>query len=269
MGFNTGRRRPGRRRPSAFPGDAWRRLTSAVNIQFSPNQHILGKCLHLCTRGERPTFYIMHYIIDKSSLGSLMKATIKIDTIEVDRVLYDFVTREALPGTGIAEAAFWSGFASLARRFSARIAQLLEKRDRLQSSIDAWHREHPGAQFDPPSYKAFLAHIGYLVPEQAAFTVDTANVDAEIARIAGPQLVVPVSNARYALNAAQKWWNSRADFWMQAFRLTLVRMVMPSPIGCQSAGLRSNSAPATPLPSRLRQHSRASKAKPRLHRRFC
>jgi malate synthase len=140
-----------------------------------------------------------------------MKATIKIDTIEVDRVLYDFVTREALPGTGIAEAAFWSGFASLARRFSARIAQLLEKRDRLQSSIDAWHREHPGAQFDPPSYKAFLAHIGYLVPEQAAFTVDTANVDAEIARIAGPQLVVPVSNARYALNAANARWGSLYD----------------------------------------------------------
>jgi malate synthase len=148
---------------------------------------------------------------DNSSLGSLMKATIKIDNIEVDRVLYDFVTREALPGTGIVEAAFWSGFASLVRRFSPRTAQMLEKRDRLQSSIDAWHREHPGAQFDPPGYKAFLVDIGYLVPERAAFTVDTANVDAEMSHIAGPQLVVPVSNARYALNAANARWGSLYD----------------------------------------------------------
>jgi malate synthase len=140
-----------------------------------------------------------------------MKATVKIDNLEVDRVLYDFVTREALPGTGIAEAAFWSAFASLARRFSPRNAQLLEKRDRLQSSIDAWHRDHPGAQFDHRSYKAFLVDIGYLVPEQAAFTVDTANVDVEIAQIAGPQLVVPVSNARYALNAANARWGSLYD----------------------------------------------------------
>jgi malate synthase len=140
-----------------------------------------------------------------------MKASVKIDNIEVDRVLYDFVTREALPGTGIAEAAFWSGFASLAHRLSPRNAQLLEKRDRLQSSIDAWHREHPGAQFDTRSYKAFLVDTGYLVPGQAAFTVDTANVDAEIAQTAGPQLVVPVNNARYALNAANARWGSLYD----------------------------------------------------------
>ncbi len=139
-----------------------------------------------------------------------MKA-FKVDGIEVDGVLYDFVAREALPGTGITEAAFWSGFANLARRLSPRSAQLLEKRDRLQSSIDAWHREHPGAQFDAPGYKSFLIDIGYLVPERGAFTVDTSGVDAEIAHVAGPQLVVPVNNARYALNAANARWGSLYD----------------------------------------------------------
>jgi len=140
-----------------------------------------------------------------------MQAAVKVDHIEVDKVLYDFVAREALPGTGIDGDAFWSGFAGLVRRLSPRNADLLAKRDRLQSSIDAWHREHPGAQFDAPAYKAFLIDIGYLVSEPAAFAVSTANVDPEIARIAGPQLVVPVSNARYALNAANARWGSLYD----------------------------------------------------------
>jgi malate synthase len=140
-----------------------------------------------------------------------MKATVKVDPIEVDKVLYDFVAREALPGTGIDRDAFWNGFASLVRRLSPRNAELLAKRDRLQSRIDAWHREHPGAQFDAPAYRTFLTDIGYLVPEEAAFAVGTANVDPEIAHVAGPQLVVPVSNARYALNAANARWGSLYD----------------------------------------------------------
>jgi malate synthase len=140
-----------------------------------------------------------------------MKATVKVDAIEVDKALYDFMEREALPGTGIDSQGFWTGFAGLARRLSPRNAALLEKRDRLQTSIDAWHREHPGAHFDAPTYKAFLIDIGYLVPEQAAFTVSTENVDEEIAHVAGPQLVVPVSNARYALNAANARWGSLYD----------------------------------------------------------
>jgi malate synthase len=140
-----------------------------------------------------------------------MRATVKVDPIEVDKVLFDFVAREALPGTGIDEQSFWKGFASLVSGLAPRNAALLAKRDRLQASIDGWHRDHPGAQFDAGGYKTFLIDIGYLVPEQSAFTVDTAGVDAEIAHLAGPQLVVPVSNARYALNAANARWGSLYD----------------------------------------------------------
>jgi malate synthase len=140
-----------------------------------------------------------------------MRTTVKVDPIEVDKVLFDFVAREALPGTGIDEQSFWKGFASLASRLAPRNAALLGERDRLQALIDAWHRDHAGAQFDAPTYKTFLTDIGYLVPERSAFTVDTAAVDAEIAHIAGPQLVVPVNNARYALNAANARWGSLYD----------------------------------------------------------
>ena len=140
-----------------------------------------------------------------------MKATVNVDRIEIDQDLYDFVVREALPGTGIDARVFWSGFSGLVQRFSPRNAALLGKRDRLQASIDAWHREHPGADFDAAAYKAFLVEIGYLVPELSPFAVTTANVDDEIAHVAGPQLVVPVSNARYALNAANARWGSLYD----------------------------------------------------------
>ncbi len=138
-------------------------------------------------------------------------SAIKVADIEVDGKLYDFVAREALPGTGISDSEFWHGFAGLVRRLSPRSAELLAKRDLLQRSIDAWHGQHPGAQFDAASYKSFLIGIGYLVPDQGPFTVDTADVDEEIAHLAGPQLVVPVNNARYALNAANARWGSLYD----------------------------------------------------------
>jgi malate synthase len=140
-----------------------------------------------------------------------MKRTVKIGPLEVDSLLHDFVTREALPGSGVDAPAFWSGFADLVERFAPRNAELLGKRDRLQAAIDAWHREHPGAGFDAAAYKAFLTEIGYLVPEAERFGVSTRHVDAEIAQVAGPQLVVPVSNARYALNAANARWGSLYD----------------------------------------------------------
>ena len=140
-----------------------------------------------------------------------MSATVKVDPIDVDKVLYDFVVQEVLPGTGVEEQAFWKGFADLVRRLAPRNAALLRKRDELQAKIDSWHREHPGAHFDAPAYKNFLSRIGYLVPERSAFAVGTDNVDEEIAHVAGPQLVVPVSNARYALNAANARWGSLYD----------------------------------------------------------
>jgi malate synthase len=140
-----------------------------------------------------------------------MRATIGVDRLAIDKVLYDFVNQEAMPGTGVQERAFWSGFSGLVGTLAPRNAELLRRRDELQAKIDAWHRQFPGAAFDHARYKAYLFEIGYLVPENPSFTVDTAGVDPEIAQIAGPQLVVPVSNARYALNAANARWGSLYD----------------------------------------------------------
>jgi malate synthase len=131
--------------------------------------------------------------------------------LEVARVLYDFVNQEALPGTGLSPESFWKGFDALMRDLAPRNAQLLQRRDELQAQIDQWHRAHPGAKFDPRAYRGFLEQIGYLLPAGEAFTIETQHVDDEIATIAGPQLVVPVDNARYALNAANARWGSLYD----------------------------------------------------------
>ena len=140
-----------------------------------------------------------------------MSERVRAGAIEIDFRLHDFVHREAAPGTGVDPSQFWGGFAALVRRLAPRNAALLARRDTLQSQIDDWHRRHPGARFDPAGYRAFLAEIGYLQPEHGAFSVGTADVDAEIACIAGPQLVVPITNARYALNAANARWGSLYD----------------------------------------------------------
>jgi malate synthase len=140
-----------------------------------------------------------------------MRATVNVDRLKIDKALYDFVNTEAMAGSGVQAQEFWSGFASMVSAMAPRNAALLRRRDELQAKIDAWHRQNPGPGFDRPKYMAFLREIGYLVAEKEAFAVSTANVDAEIAHIAGPQLVVPVSNARYALNAANARWGSLYD----------------------------------------------------------
>jgi malate synthase len=131
--------------------------------------------------------------------------------LRVADVLADFIEREALPGTGVTPAQFWDGFAGLVATFAPRNRALLDHRDALQARIDAWHRERQGLDFGRDDYLSFLAEIGYLLPLPATFSIATDHVDPEIASIAGPQLVVPVSNARYALNAGNARWGSLFD----------------------------------------------------------
>ncbi len=140
-----------------------------------------------------------------------MTDRIKTHHLSVATSLYNFINNEVLPGLSIDKANFWSGFDSIVTHLAPKNIQLLAERGRLQSEIDTWHDKHPGPIMDMNAYQAFLKKIGYLVPTPEKVTVQTHNVDDELAHQAGPQLVVPILNARYALNAANARWGSLYD----------------------------------------------------------
>lgn len=140
-----------------------------------------------------------------------MSQRVQSGGLQVAESLYNFVNNEALPGTGITSEQFWAGFDALVHDLAPKNRDLLSKRDAIQEQIDAWHRERQGQAFNLDAYKSFLSEIGYLLPEGDDFTATTTNVDPEMATMAGPQLVVPVMNARFALNAANARWGSFYD----------------------------------------------------------
>ena len=140
-----------------------------------------------------------------------MTQTVERAGLQVAAELAAFIEREALHGTGLDASAFWTGTAALLAEFAPRNRVLLDKRDAMQREIDAWHMERAGQPIAAPEYQAFLREIEYLVPEPAPFAITTTQVDAELATMAGPQLVVPVLNARFLLNAANARWGSLYD----------------------------------------------------------
>ena len=140
-----------------------------------------------------------------------MTERVSIAGLQIDKQLADFVANEAVQGLEISAEAFWAACANVLNAHRDTNKALLAKRETLQAQIDEWHKAHRGTPHDVAAYKAFLTEIGYLVPEGPDFTIETANVDDEIAKIAGPQLVVPIKNARFAVNAANARWGSLYD----------------------------------------------------------
>ena len=132
-------------------------------------------------------------------------------SLQIATTLLEFIDKKVLPGTGVTPAKFWKGFDAIVADLAPKNIALLAERDRLQTEMDAWHKANPGPIADMPAYRAFLEKIGYLVPNPKKVRISTSNVDAELAKQAGPQLVVPVLNARYALNAANARWGSLYD----------------------------------------------------------
>jgi len=140
-----------------------------------------------------------------------MTEHVQVGGLQVAKVLFDFVNNEAIPGTGVSAEKFWAGAEKIINDLAPKNKALLSKRDTLQAQIDAWHQARKGQAHDAAAYKTFLQEIGYLLPEATDFQVSTQNVDEEIAVMAGPQLVVPVMNARFALNASNARWGSLYD----------------------------------------------------------
>jgi malate synthase len=141
----------------------------------------------------------------------MMTDRVSVGNLRVAKVLHDFINTEALPGTDIDPDSFWAGVDKVVTDLQPKNQELLDRRDQLQAQIDKWHRQHIIEPIDPEAYREFLTEIGYLQPEPADFTITTAGVDDEITTTAGPQLVVPVLNARFALNASNARWGSLYD----------------------------------------------------------
>ena len=140
-----------------------------------------------------------------------MTERVEVAGLKVAKPLYDLVKNEIAPGTGVDPDGLWKSFAGILAELAPRNRELLAKRDAIQAKLDDWYKAHKGQPIDQAAYRAFLTEIGYLVPEGPDFAVTTANVDAEITSLCGPQLVVPINNARYALNAANARWGSLYD----------------------------------------------------------
>ncbi|WP_158964196.1 malate synthase G [Chachezhania sediminis] len=140
-----------------------------------------------------------------------MTTLVTVEEMQVAPELKAFIDSEALPGTGVEPAVFWAGLSRMAHELGPENRAFLARREDLQEQIDAWHVTHRGQPHDHQAYKAFLREIGYLVPEGGDFGIETRNTDPEFASVAGPQLVVPITNARYALNAANARWGSLYD----------------------------------------------------------
>lgn len=140
-----------------------------------------------------------------------MTERVTIGGLQVATVLQELLENQIAPGTGVEPAHFWAELETILNEFVPRNRELLAKRDALQAQIDEWHRAHAGQKIDEAEYTAFLKEIGYLLEEGPDFEITTQNVDAEIALTAGPQLVVPIMNARFSLNAANARWGSLYD----------------------------------------------------------
>jgi len=140
-----------------------------------------------------------------------MSEYVEAGGLKIHKALHDLVRDEIAPGTGVDPGAFWSSLQAIVADLGPANAALLDKRNQLQKQLDDWHQAHKGQIIDAGEYRQFLLDIGYMVTEGGAFEANPTNVDPEIATVAGPQLVVPVDNARYALNAANARWGSLYD----------------------------------------------------------
>lgn len=143
----------------------------------------------------------------------MANARVRVGALQISKILFNFVNKEVVPGTNVNPFAFWTGVQAILGELAPVNRALLAKRDEFQAKIDAWHQAHKGRDYDLSAYKAFLNEIGYLIPRNNAdnFQITTTNVDDEIAAQNGPQLVVPLMNARFTLNAANARWGSLYD----------------------------------------------------------